>query len=362
MQASRVVRINKCLLCGRKLKDLGDGLQRHPKAIDCDVDYADPWGIAVDPPSDLDQQLEAMKRGEPAPKPAEPDDSDEPILIQTFPTVDFALGEAFGADNLERLGGASTGKGWSSYSTWQRCPYLWKRRYIEQAKPYLAVESPALAIGSLIHAFLSLHYTGMMDNAYRTLTPEMVYDRVIKIANPEFVQEAWRVFVQYRLYYTFEKITPLAVEYDLKDPRTGDSCRYDLIAWLDRDLPGLQPGTYIIEHKSSGRFDYDFLEGWPNDGEVIGQVALWKRCGLDKRFGELRGTIMNLLGRQKEPRFHRTYVSPNSWRVKSHLDDLNRIDALMHLARSTDSFPRSRANCINRYGRCEWYDHCASND
>ncbi len=343
------IRSNRCLLCQRELEPFGNGLQKHPDADDCEVLYTDAWGIAVD--------VEIVEVEEP------PVESNEPIFIQTFPYVDEVLRDIFAEHGLGYLGGQSSGRGWSSISTFQRCPYLWKRRYLDNAQPIIAVESPSLAVGTLIHVFLALHYAAMVpDHPHAVLTPEMVKDRALVRANPAFVQEAWRVFISYRLYYKGEIITPLAIEYDLRDPRTGESCRYDLIAYIDRQLHGITPGTYIVEHKSSDRFDNNFLEGWPNDGEVIGQVALWQKLGLDKRFGPLKGTIMNLLGKQKVPRYHRTYVSPDSWRVRSHLQDLQRWEGLINLAKSSDTFQRARANCINRYGRCTWYEHCASED
>ncbi len=202
----------------------------------------------------------------------------------------------------------------------------------------------------------------MMTREYASLTPEHLYDRLRMKANPEFVAEAWRVYSAYQLYYRDEPIKPLAIEHDLRDPRTGESCRYDLIAFLDRELPGYLPGTYIVEHKTASRFDYDTLEGWANDGEVLGQVMLWQRLGLDKRFGELKGVMVNLLGKQKEPKFHRTLVAPSTWQVEQHKKDLPRWDALISLCRSANNFPRARAGCIGRYGRCDSYDHCHSGE
>lgn len=347
-----MIRRNTCLLCGRQLEDLTGGVQKHPDVVDCEVIYTDAWGVAWDL---------KPEQAEPDLKPPIEDDS-EPIFIKTFPFVDEILLEIFESFGLPRLGGISSGRGWSSISTFERCPYLWKRKYIDQAKHYIAVESPSLAIGTLVHVFMGLHYAAMMsDSPYRVLTPEMVYERVRLRANPEFVKEAWRLFTNYRLYYQHEIITPLAVEYDLRDPRTGESCRYDLIALIDRELPELSPGTYIVEHKTAGRFDDATLNGWSGDGEVLGQIALWQKCGMDKRFGPLKGVIMNILGKQKEPKLHRTYVAPDSWRVQSHLEDLRRVEGLINLAKSTDSFPRYRGNCFNRYGKCDWWEHCASN-
>jgi hypothetical protein len=354
------IKSNKCLLCGATLKPSQD-CQRHPDAIDCDVRFTDEWGVAIEAP-EREQFRDALIQHS-KPFVVDMGDSNEPEFFQTFPPVDEVLGEIFAQHQLPYLGGVSSGRGWSSVSTFERCWYLWKQRYLERgARPSLRVESPSLAIGILVHMFLALHYTGMMDEAspYRVLTPEAVYDRVKLKANPEFVGEAWRVFQAYRLYYMHDVLIPLAVELNMRDPRTGESCRYDLIAFVPKQHGELSPGTYIVDHKTGSRFDDNFLNGWQNDGEIIGQVALWQKLGLEKRFGPLKGTIMNLCGKQKEPKFHRTIVAPNSWRVRSHLDDLRRVEGLINLAVANDMFPRSRANCINRYGKCDLYEHCAS--
>jgi len=220
------------------------------------------------------------------------------------------------------------------------------------------IEAPALAIGTLIHTFLAVYYIRMIEPNY-PLDPETIYEVARRFANPELVDEAWRVFNAYRLYYKIEVIQPLAVEYDLKDPRTGESCRFDLIAFFPETIGDRRSGTYVLEHKSTSRFDADTLEGWVNDGEVIGQVDLWKRLGLDLRFGPLRGVIVNLLGKHKDPQFHRTIVAPESWQIEAHRSDLRKWGGLIQLAVSTNSFPRARNGCIGRYGRCDYWEHCA---
>lgn len=337
-----------CLLCGRELTPHESGItQIHPEADDCDVHITDNWGVWID--DDEPQASSTLIQG-------------NFIDLKTYPFVEEILIEVFEEFGLTRLGGVSSGKGWSNFSLYQRCPYAWYRRHIVKAQPWIKVESPSLAIGTLVHAFLALYYVRMMTNGYAALTPEILFERLRRKANPDFVNEGWRVFQAYRLYYQNEVITPLAVEYDLKDPRTGESCRFDLIAYLEREAPGCLPGTYVIEHKTSAVFSHDTLEGWACDGEVLGQAALWSRLGLDKRFGELKGVMVNILGKHKEPKFHRTIVSPSTLQIQSHLDDLKRWDAIMGIAKSTNSFPRARQGCISKYGRCTEFDHCAGAD
>lgn len=349
------IRRDTCLLCGIELVPIDQdphARQLHPEVADCEVTYTDAFGVAID-------EIETIPE-----KPPESEFLIEgDIVVRRYPPVEDILQGVFDTNGLPRLGGLSTGRGWSGFSLWQRCSYAWMKRYIEQTKPqtFGFTENEALSIGILVHTFLALYYCGMMtESPYNTLTVEQVYERVREHANPKIVGESWRLFKAYSLYYMHEEITPLAVEYDLRDPRTGESCRYDLVAFHPEDKPGRLAGTYIYEHKTSQRFDDNTLDGWANDGEVIGQVMLWKRLGLDHRFGPLRGVIVNIIGKQLEPKFHRTIVSPSSYQVSQHLDDLRRHEGLIQLARANKSFPRSRANCINRWGKCEWWDHCAT--
>lgn len=307
--------------------------------LDCDVQVTDAWGVPI---------VEEPKVEEPP----------EVIDVRIYPFADEVVSEIFADVGLTRLGGVSTGRGWSSISTFQRCPLAWKLKYVEQKRPWILVESPSLAIGSLIHTFLAVHYMHMIDDKY-PLTPQDVYDRVKLKANPTFTAEAWRVFSAYLMFYANDGFQPLAVEHDLKDPRTGDSCRYDLIAYFNDSISGRPSGTYVIEHKSVSAFSTDNLEGWICDGEVIGQIALWKKLGLDLRFGKLQGVLVNLLGKQKDPQFHRTYVAPSAWQVDAHLDDLRRWEGLIQLSLAMGNFPRARQGCLSRYGRCTYFDFCA---
>lgn len=341
-----------CFLCKRPLEPLDDDRQRHPDVDedglpveDCLAKFCDRYGIPID------DELEVVAYEPPSFE----------VDVQVFPFVEVALEQIFAAYGIERLGGKSSGRGWSSFSTFQRCWWAYKRRYIDKSPPHALVEPESRAIGTVIHALLAIYYLRMIQPDY-PLTPDMLNTQMMAIANPKIVVEAWRVFYQYALYYQLENIQPLGIEENLVDPRTGESCRFDLIAFYPERIHERLPGTYIIEHKSVQRFDRSATDGWANDGEVLGQVMLWKRLGLDKRYGPLRGVIVNLLGRQKEPKFHRTTVAPGSWQIEQHRNDLKRTEGLMQLARSMDMYPRMRAGCITRYGFCENWESCASDE
>lgn len=346
-----------CFLCDETLQPIGDRLQAHPESEFCNVRFTDEFGVAVEITSD---ELADADEG----RPGNVDFFEELENLRLFPFVEKVLEEIFERYGVSRLGGASTGRGWSAFSTFQRCNYLFYRRYVEpleQVSIMPALEPESRAIGTVAHALLAVYYTRMIVHDY-PLTPDLLRDEMLKSANPEFVNEGWRLFLAYSLYYQNEEIMPLAVEYDLRDPRTGESCRYDLIAFFPHATSDRLAGTYILEHKTKQRFDDNALNGWANDGEVLGQVMLWKRMKLHLRYGELKGVIVNLLGRQKEPKFHRTTVAPETWQQAQHARDLVHTEAQIAVAKATGVFRRARANCINQWGKCDLWDHCASDN
>jgi intein/homing endonuclease len=118
----------------------------------------------------------------------------------------------------------------------------------------------------------------------------------------------------------------------------------------------------IITHNTASRFTADLLEGWHNDGEILGQIMVWKQAKLDKKYGKLRGTIVNIVGKQKIPQFQRVIVPAQRWHVSGHDEDLKVWAALQEMYRATNTWPKARNNCVHRYGLCQLFQHCSSNE
>jgi len=248
-----MIRRNTCFLCQRELAPhpFVEDVQVHPvlpeAERDCLVKHTDHWGVSIE-----DDEVETIASEHAARKPAAPREPEPGEIVMTFyPFVDVLMEDFFAERGLPRLGGKSSGRGWSSFALWQRCPYAWKRRYLDAAPLMIPVESPGLAIGSLVHAHLALYYSQLLgDSPYRGIFPEHLHDALIGKANPELLNEAWRVFSAYKLYYHLDTgIQPLAIEFDLRDPRNSESCRYDMIAFQPEAISNRPPGTYIWEHK-----------------------------------------------------------------------------------------------------------------
>ena len=356
--------MTECLLCKRELAETTDPrLRLHEEAEDCLVRVTDSWGISVDDRYDVvgDDIFHRDAVEEEAP-PVDDEEAGVVDLVQFYP-VERAILDVFRAYGLDRLGGRSTGSGWTNVALFQKCRYAWRRRYFEPLKLEhfgVELEIEPLAIGTLVHTYLAIYYQRMIVHDY-PITPEDVNQYIRERGcNPKIFEEGWRLFTGYRLFYKNDPFQPLAVEFDLRDPRTNESCRYDNIMFLPEDLPGILAGTWIMEHKTAAKFDANTLEAWHGDGEVLGQVMLWERLGLQRKFGPLRGVIVNLLGKQKTPEFHRTIVAPSALTIDQHRNDLRHWNGEIAYAKATRNFPRSRANCIRGFQRCEFWHHCNS--
>jgi hypothetical protein len=277
----------------------------------------------------------------------------------TLRPLDEVLVEVFTKYGMPRLGGAS-GRGWSTHAAFQRCPLLYKLRMSGTALRRTGPGNENLEIGSAFHTLAALHYTWMIQDQLK-LTPEVLREELLDAKiNIKVIMEAWRLYEAYSMHYNVDCLYPLAIE-EWANDYEDNTCRYDLVARVDEPQAGIVPGTWIVEHKTASRFDDATLDGWRNDGEVLGQIMIWKRANLDEIYGELRGVIVNITGKQKIPQFHRTIVPVQAWHVPEHAQDLKVWSALRQMCEVTDTWPRSRVNCVSRFGKCEMFDVCAEN-
>lgn len=291
-----------------------------------------------------------------------PDDGPD-LWVQVQPAADTismekAIEAVFAEYNVPKLGGAS-GKGWSWYSTMQKCWHLYKRKFVDGDRYKPGIAGPALEVGVLLHALLAVYYSQWITDGY-PLSPLALYEGVMKMgALPDRVGNAWRLMEAYETRYEQDYFRPLAVEEWAADPVTGNSCRYDAIVDVTEPPLGMTPGTYICEHKTASRFDATVTDGWRNDGEVIGQMMLWEPSGMREKYGECQGVIVNMLGKQKIPQFTRIIVPPQSWQLDSHAQELKIWRAMESMNAATNTWPRSRANCVTKFGFCDYFEQCA---
>lgn len=269
--------------------------------------------------------------------------------------LDDILRDIYARRGLDRPGGRSR-RGWSSRATLQKCPYLYQQTYVNGVQ---GAASAALETGSIFHAYLANHYLNMMSREHRDecypMTPEILRDELLDGgAHAGPIMDAWQLYEAYAFRYENDYLRPLAVE--VAGVVGEHTCRWDLIAAVDDAQDGVQPGTYIVETKTTSRFDS--LNTWTNDGEIVGQLWIYEYGGYAEAWGPLRGVIMNIC-KKKNPDFQRMIIPPQAWQIDGHGRDLQQWDLLEQLYRTTGMWPRSRASCVTKYGPCALFAHCA---
>lgn len=175
--------------------------------------------------------------------------------------------------------------------------------------------------------------------------------------NPDVVTEAYRLDEAYQAYYDNEPLRPLAVE--IRAEAEGVSTRYDLIAEVVPNEANLPPGVWIVEHKTASRADVATLEGWQNDGQILGHMWIYHRAGLVKRYGPLAGVMVDVAVKTKVPQFYRIMVPVSMPRARAHVQDLRAWEGVYRMFDATGYFPRNRKSCIHFGRKCEFFDHCA---
>lgn len=288
--------------------------------------------------------------------------TDDFISFEQFLSIDQAIEQVRDSLNIPRelqLTGGS-GQGWSTYSTFQRCPRAY---YFQVVQPKPKFSSPeALEVGGLLHTFMALYYYPQAP--FNTQLPEALFKSLAQIdVNPKSLSEGWRLFQAYVDHYgDNDYLTPIAVERHAQDPKSKNTCRYDLIARIDNPPAlGFAEGLYIIEHKTSSQFSENVLDGWSIDGEILGEMALWKVAKLEKVYGPLAGLCVNLIGKQKIPKFERVFINPQQIQTDQHLIDLKHWKKRIEAHKKSGEWPRALAGCISKFGKCEFYNHCRVN-
>lgn len=342
-----------------------DGLWFHPQSGTCTVVITDNFGLSVDDTHELaDTPGEIWVRTEVVATVAAPGTFIIGNAEPTFYSTDYAAKKLFEAVELPLLGGMSGARGWSSVSCFQRCRYLWKHKYGTKRERGDGAGPKALEVGSLLHLFLAVHYMQRINPLYPVGPDEVKRFFELVPVTPEFLEEAWRLYDAYRLEYRDESwLVPLAVEELVVDPRTGQSCRWDLVFRVDAPFESWLPGVYVCNHKSTSADTLASREEWRNDGQIFGEIDLYEQLGYHRKWGPLRGAVVNRIIKTKIPKFDRVPVQPPKAVLKNHRRSLRVWDAEMAMAEATGSYPPSRSACVTRYQTlCELFDHCAGGD
>lgn len=244
--------------------------------------------------------------------------------------------------------------GWNFWQRYLACPYSAWLKYEEKVKQELKA---SLEVGIAVHGFLQWYYLGR--------EPSELKDALIAHnTTVEWVLEAWRIYQAYAIHYSndalFDRV--LAVEAWLIHPSMDFCSREDLVVDVGENEDGIKPGLWIVDHKTSGRFDGATLECWAHDGEMLGLQMTYRDLG--EPLGPLNGILVNLIGKQKMPKFERLPVSINEAHLELFRETIQRASCEVSGRKWAKlPFPWERKGhetgaCVGRYGPCEHYERC----
>jgi hypothetical protein len=112
----------------------------------------------------------------------------------------------------------------------------------------------------------------------------------------------------------------------------------------------------------------DLVEGYGMDGQFMLMYYLWKQKNLDKTLGPLRGYIINIITKTKDPECKRLRITLNEEDVVRFAKTLRpvavEVEARMRSPHKTDAerWPMNFAVCKSPkgYGICNFWDLCSS--
>lgn len=290
--------------------------------------------------------------------------------------VDAILDSLEGCEGGPSRGGFS----WHTIAPAQAC---WRRAYFELVlglKKNLA--SPALALGSLVHACFELHYK---SGGVRTFEP---CDAVAAAGAVKVAGDAKRyVYAQLEKYGAEEASTwdVRGVEeqgtWFMPPEKIGGrtvhiplTCRYDLIVALRQPgapcTPPGQPapsGVSIVDFKTAKALTYDLTKGYSMDGQFLTNALVYRQQG--EVFGPLTGVIVSIIAK------HKTMTKDSLFRVHTMADEgsvaefyrdeirpwsieIYRRLSSQEMRDDMSRWPKCRASCVGPYGPCFYFDIC----
>lgn len=292
------------------------------------------------------------------------------------PSVDALLAKHYTED---QIGGPSPA-GWHRISTLMRCPRAVFHEQIEGLSSTRPKEG--LDIGTLLHACLARHY---LTSGLETLRPI----ELVEAHYPEYAETARRVIEKLRKDFWPEEATRWAVrgveelhQAWVRGPlmfgkRQGErvrapiSCRCDLII-AERE-PGQAPpprgpvsqGVYIVDHKFVQALRRSFITGFSMDGQLLMNALVWRKAKLERVYGPLRGFVVNVVTKAKEPRVERLRIAITEEDVDRFEEVISPWAAELEVRKKQphknrqDRWPMNLAGCKGEY-TCDFFDLCES--
>lgn len=265
---------------------------------------------------------------------------------------------------LESLGrkGGGTPYGWSKHATRFQC---WFKYHLSEHLKIDRFYSPALAVGTLLHEILATWYSTPLgqeceepiermlavcrENGY-----EKAVDEVMRLAEAylyywqprgKLIKNSKGTIISRPDDFFAEGTEIVAVEEMLQTDDPFDyTCRMDLA--IRRP-----DGIWVVDHKTARALDNGVTD-WALQGEILG--LLWLA---QKKWGdEVKGLIINLITKTKEPKFERLSFRLRPRNVKMHIDAIQALLEFQPIAERR-GWPRNLASCNGLY-RCQYFEFC----
>ena len=114
----------------------------------------------------------------------------------------------------------------------------------------------------------------------------------------------------------------------------------------------------FVTHNTATRDTPDVSENWWLDGEIVGQHYVYQKFGLDKLFGPLTSTIINITFKTIPVRFKRIEIVVPQDVIDAYAADRSHWNDVRNHCRNSNHWPRSLQGCVSRYDRCGYWNHC----
>lgn len=242
--------------------------------------------------------------------------------------------------------------------------------------------SDALDTGILVHYAMELYYREI--HRFQQEHPDVSKDEFYFGGQREGAQKAMRALDTLEGVKGYEKVVETAVrcmdaylEQHMRRDRWEIVAVEETLAWDGERLPAEHPlafrhsarldlvikeagGVWLVEHKTAAFITAELVAHYEMDLQVLGQKWLWDHCVATKKYGDLKGVIVNIVSKQKEPRCVRVPVSPSA----DHLSEFENMMRTMPERKAwaeRNGYPKSLGHCAGYargYSRCDYYDLC----
>ena len=261
--------------------------------------------------------------------------------------------------------GGSSGYGWSHHGQMSACPEMYRLAEIKRLEitPYdQNMKLNALSFGIVWHWLLEGHHNGK--------NPLPVLKKMQGIPLDD-MERLTTMFLLYKKRYTTFPFKILATEIRIETSIPGVLCiergkmvrktqpysvRYDGVIQYPNGA------IYSFEHKSASDIRNTTGAEWSTSSSIHGQVWAWNRHPIAKKLGPMKGVLMDIATKAKEPDYTRIPLYISQQQLTMHERNLRfwlgwRNQLYKELGPNVE-WPQNNSRCWSRYGPCAFLPHC----